>query len=46
MPSGVTVNMSSATQTGVGGANTPIVSVDMTGSDPTIQLLVHGLILN
>lgn len=37
VPSGVTVNMSSATQTGVGGANTPIVSVDMTGSDPTIS---------
>ena len=32
VPSGVTVNMSSATQTGVGGANTPIVVATRTGS--------------
>ena len=32
VPSGVTVNMSSATQTGVGGVNTPMVSAYMSAS--------------
>jgi hypothetical protein len=36
IPSGVTI-ANSGTATGFGGANTPIVSVDMTGSDPTIS---------
>ena len=37
VPSGVTVNMSSATQTGVGGANTPIVVAGRSGSSQTIS---------
>ena len=32
VPSGVTVNMSSATQTGVGGENTPAWKMGMSGS--------------
>jgi len=36
VPSGVTVNMSSATQTGVGGANTPAFEAYRSGSAQTI----------
>ena len=36
VPSGVTVNMSSATQTGVGGANTPASEAYRSGSAQTI----------
>jgi hypothetical protein len=45
VPSGVTVNMSNATQTGVGGVNTPIVSLSMpsnqitTDATPTLVAL-------
>ena len=43
VPSGVTVNMSSATQTGVGGANTPAFFARK-GSNQTVSNATHTLI--
>ena len=45
VPSGVTVNMSSATQTGVGGANTPAFQAFLS-SNPIIEPSLPLSLLN